>query len=103
MEKKQRRVGYPTPSNEIEDAFLKIKEQLSTNEADWQIIVEVLEGLNRSLLNGLRPRKIHLDQLIVICFGLTNLLVAQLGVESAEVHSRLAKVERAVKDLKLVK
>ena len=87
-------IGLPTPSKNIQDALTKIQKELSKNKTDWEINRNIFESL-------LKERKaeplIDTTSLLII----TNHGISKLGVELTETHERLAKVEKAISELKL--
>ena len=96
MAQQKQPIGFRTSSKDLNDAFSKIQDSLSKKKADWQSInqdlSEALDTARRTLGN-----KMNANAAIAV---LTFIHVAKLGVEITEIHERLAKLEKAVKESK---
>ncbi|MBM4463254.1 MAG: hypothetical protein FJ012_07940 [Chloroflexi bacterium] len=108
MATEKRRLGYRTPAAEIQDKFLEITRLLDVQEVRWDKLrqeadetatktIEELESIAKS--GSAKPEAINLlnhtiDLMITLRF------IGALGMGMAETHKRLAKVEKAVNELK---
>jgi len=110
MDKERRRVGYPTSAAELEDKFLEISQLLDAEKTSWgklrqqasAISNQRYQELDSMMAQSHKPRV----ELIALAFqeyqfAFTVLQIAKLGEDVSETHKRLAKVEKAVKELKL--
>lgn len=97
-----KRLGYITSNTEAEDAFNKIKDELSKEKKDWTLINELLQSISLMIVSEeLKDlSKVNIDSVILMFLLTCNNLVSEVGVELMETHERLAAVEKTVKDLK---
>jgi len=107
MAKEKEPMEFLTASRELERVLVQIQKELSKNKADWESMgVEVLSAATQlKKLVELREvsGKAHETDLIILqCLFLAG-LISKLGIELTETHVRLAKVENAIKELKLAK
>ena len=94
-------------SKELERALAQIQEELAKNKADWESMgVGVLSAATELKklveLRKLSGKAHDTDLIILESLSLAG-LISKLGVELTETHARLAKVEEAIKELKLPK
>lgn len=121
----KRSIGFHLPSQEIQDAFEKVQAELKKTKTDWASLREPLPGLLKNIVDSGEENKktfelahkkvptientILMSTLATTRSVLTNQMflvlllesLCKLGVEQTETHERLAKVEKALKDLKL--
>ena len=107
MAKKKEQMEFLTASRELERVLVQIQKELSKNKADWEsMAVEVLSAATQlKKLVELREvsGKAHETDLIILQSLFLAGLISKLGIELTETHVRLAKVENAIKELKLAK
>ena len=107
MAKEKEPLAFLTASRELERALVHIQKELSKNKADWESMgVEVLSAATQ-LKKLVELRKVsgkahETDLIILECLFLSG-LISKLGIELTETHVRLAKVENAIKEIKLAK
>jgi hypothetical protein len=109
MDKEKRRLGYPTPTAEMQDKFLEIAKLLDAQKTSWSEMAETakaLAGERRQELKSLAESDKPSIPLMGLAYQSLNFLtvmqvIARLGEDVSETHKRLAKVEKAVKELKL--
>jgi hypothetical protein len=101
MAKKKEPMGFRTSAKQLEQTLKEIQEQLSKKKADWGYIAGAMKDLYVKLTQSIDPDKASADEVIGVFSVLLASMVASLGVELTETHDRLAKVERAIKELKL--
>ena len=102
-------IGFRTSAKEIQEA---IAEQLAGLEAQgksWEEIEKATDEVTDVLQKAMQELEADGDpdpNVVVVAVGFAQYialsrLIARLGLEMTETHKRLAKVEKAVKDLKL--
>lgn len=97
MAQQKQPIGFRTPSKDLNDAFSKIQDNLSKQKADWQAINQELIDALFTGKTTLGDDKLNSNAVMII---LTFIHVAKLGIEMTEIHERLAKLEKAVKESK---
>ena len=107
MAKEQEPSEFLTARRELERALAQIQGELAKNKADWESMgVSVLSAATEmKKLVELRKvsGKAHDTELIILESLFLAGLISKLGIELTETHARLAKVEEAIKELKLPK
>ena len=111
MDKEKRRLGYPTPTAEMQDKFLEITQLLDAEKISWgklgqkaSEISDILVPRAKSMTKSVKPRV----ELVALTLQVTEFAflgammsaIAKLGEDVSETHKRLAKVEKAVNELK---
>ena len=97
MTQEKESIGFSTPSKKLNDALSKILENLSKQKADWQSVSQELTAALITAEKTLGENRVNPNAVIAI---MTIIHIAKLGIEVAEIHERLAKLEKAVKELK---
>ena len=107
MAKEQEPIEFLTARRELERALAQIQGELAKNKADWESMgVGVLSAATEmKKLVELRKvsGKAHDTELIILQSLFLAGLMSKLGIELTETHTRLAKVEEAIKELRLPK
>ena len=88
-------IGFSTSSKALEDAFNKIQGELSEKKANWEMLEQHSDTIGK-----IRDKDARF-QFDIFTTGVILGAIAKLGIEITEVHERLAKVEKAIKELKL--
>ena len=107
MAKKQEPIEFLTARRELERALVQIQEELAKNKADWESMGIGVLSAATELKKLVELRKVsgkaHETDLIILQSLFLAGLISKLGIELTETHARLAKVEEAIKELKLPK
>jgi hypothetical protein len=107
MAKQKEPMEFLTAREELERALARIQEELAKNKADWKSMgVGVLSAATEmKKLVELRKisGKVYDTNLIILESLFLAGLISKLGIELTETHVRLAKVEEAIKELRLGK
>jgi hypothetical protein len=107
MAKDKPSFGFTTSAKQIEDAFTKAQKELEKTRTDWNALRKhfiPLYKLDHDLImKAAESRKITDIELVSLSHLFSTLLLTKLGVELAEVHTRLVKVEKRVEEIKLIK
>ena len=94
-------------SRKLERALVQIQEELAKNKADWESIgmgvISAAAEMNKVVeLPKVSGKAYDTNLIILESLSLAG-LISKLGIELTETHVRLAKVEEAIKELKLPK
>jgi hypothetical protein len=107
MAKEQEPIGFLTARRELERALVQIQEELAKNKADWESMGVGVLSAATEMKKIVELRKIsgkaHDTNLIILESLFLAGLISKLGIELTATHVRLAKVEEAIKELKLTK
>ena len=101
------KLGFGTPSGEIQDKFDKLQTILGGEKTHWEEVVALAKSEHERHSEDLRKnaKKLNETQRLLKDSVLNHwhviLGIACLGVELTEIHSRLAKCEKNIDDLKL--
>ena len=99
-------IGFPTQAREIEQAFTKVQRELEAKKTNWASLIEQFDPLQKKVDRVLKEMldKGDLPTREGFIFYETNfliILVCKLGTELTEMHERLTKCEKAIKNLNL--
>ena len=107
MAKEQEPIEFLTAHKELERALVLIQEELAKNKADWESMGVGVLSAATEMKKLVELRKIsgkaYDTNLIILESLFLAGLISKLGIELSETHGRLAKVEEAIKELKLAK
>jgi len=107
MAKEQEPIEFLTATRELERALVQIQEELAKKKADWESMGVGVLSAATELKKLVELRKIsgkaHETDLIILESLFLAGLISKLGVELTQTHVRLAKVEEAIKELRLRK
>jgi hypothetical protein len=94
-------MGFRTPSGELERALAQIQGELSEKKADWETLRDGMIQIRKQAWDAVKAGNASPDQYTLLSTTIVATMVATLGIELSETHDRLAKVEKAIRDLKL--
>ncbi|MCX5995728.1 MAG: hypothetical protein NTV59_07010 [Chloroflexi bacterium] len=103
MAAKKEPIGFATPARELEHALAQIQGELSEKKANWESVRDGMLRLKNQAWDGVKTGNASPDQYTLLSTTIMGTMIAILGVELTETHDRLAKVEKAIKELKLGK
>jgi hypothetical protein len=101
-------IGFKTPARDIQDAFAEVQKELAKTKVDWQNVHRLSYRLTGEYISDVKSRLnsgkiVPWSKIAVVMQSLTTIEISKLGIELTQVHERLAKCEKAIRDLKLVK
>lgn len=107
MAKEKEPIEFLTAIRELERALAQIQEELAKNKADWKSMGVGVLSAATEMKKLVELRKIsgkaYDTNLIILESLFLAGLISKLGIELTETHARLAKVEEAIKELRLGK
>ena len=101
MAKKKEPMGFATPARGIEHALEQVRGELAGEKAGWLSLQKDLEPIKDKLLARANEGEASVGEYTALSTCMIFRVVADLGIQIIETHDRLAKVEKAVKELKL--
>jgi len=101
MAEKKEPMGFATPARELEYALVQILGELSGKKANWESLRNSMLHLMKKTADNINTGNTSSEQYTLLSTTAIAAMVARLGIELAESHERLAKVEKAIRESKL--
>ena len=106
-------LGFATPAREIQDTIGKVLGELQATKTNWEALIVDLNGMLEKALQG-HEKAVNLEDLdlgISLQVGFIGQamtvmgmqIMCTVGTQLTETHERLAAVEKAVNELKLIR